>query len=463
MTSHAAVVSRGWGKPAVVGCGDITIDYDKQQFTSQPTGKVVKRGDWLSLDGTGGYVAAGQMDTVPPQVTPELQRFLALAKSFATIQVRANADTPPEVAQAMQLGADGVGLTRTEHQFWAAERIKLMRAMLLAQDNVTRDRALAGLFPYLRGDFLEIFKQAAKANGGTSHRPVPVTIRLLDPPRHEYLPKPDQTELIREVAGELGMSVEHVVGVIKGMIDLNPMLGHRGCRVEITHPTIPTMQVRAIISAAVEAVVKQGLNIHLEIMVPLIATRAELEFVRRIIDKAAGEAIAEAGGSSVSGGAGAPQLQYRVGCMLETPRAALVSADIAHVAEFFSFGSNDLTALTFGFSRDDAPKFIPAYLDKGVLKDDPFQSLDIEGVGELVKISIERGRSTRPDLEVGVCGEVGGEERSVAFFVAAGVDYVSCSPWRVPTAILAAAQAALKRKQAGQPAQGGAGGRVEDI
>ncbi|MCS7081758.1 MAG: pyruvate, phosphate dikinase [Bacteroidota bacterium] len=422
MTSHAAVVARGWGKPCVAGCGDIVIDYAARSFTN---GQVtVREGDWISINGTTGEVILGAEELVQPEMSGDFATFMSWADQFRTLRVRTNADTPEDARLARRFGAEGIGLCRTEHMFFEGDRIWAMREMILAQDEAGRRRALAKLLPMQREDFYAIFREMEG---------LPVTIRLLDPPLHEFLPQ--EPEQQREMAERLGVSPEQVRARVQALHELNPMLGHRGCRLGITYPEITEMQARAIMEAACR-MAKEGRAVYPEIMVPLVGTPEELRHQRELIERVAAEVMREQG----------VQVSYLVGTMIEVPRAALVADQIAEEAQFFSFGTNDLTQLTFGYSRDDAGKFLPQYLEGKILPDDPFQTLDQAGVGQLVQMATERGRRTRPELKVGICGEHGGDPASVEFFFNVGLDYVSCSPYRVPVARLAAAQAALKRK-----------------
>ena len=420
MTSHAAVVARGWGKPCVAGCGDIVIDYKTKTFRAGDV--VVKEGDWISINGSTGEVILGKEELVEPSLSGDFARFMEWVDEFRTLGVRTNADTPQDARKAVEFGAEGIGLCRTEHMFFEGDRILAMREMILASTLEERKAALAKLLPYQKEDFRGIFREMAGK---------PVTIRLLDPPLHEFLPHDEKEQ--EELARALNIPVETVRAKVEALKEFNPMLGHRGCRLGITYPEITEMQTRAILEAAVE-LKQEGVDVHPEIMVPLVGTREEIEHQRRVIEETAEKVFQEKG----------DRVDYLVGTMIEVPRAALVADQIAEVAEFFSFGTNDLTQLTFGYSRDDAGKFLPYYLENKILKDDPFQTLDQEGVGQLVRMGTERGRATRPALKVGICGEHGGDPASVAFCYEVGLDYVSCSPFRVPIARLAAAQAHLR-------------------
>ena len=420
MTSHAAVVARGWGKPCVAGCGDVVISYGDRSFTN---GKVVvKEGDWISINGTTGEVITGKEPLVEPALSGDFGTFMEWADRFRTMKVRTNADTPQDAQKALEFGAEGIGLCRTEHMFFEGDRISAMREMILAENEDARRTALAKLLPYQKEDFAGIFRAMAGK---------PVTVRLLDPPLHEFLPHDEAGQ--REMADNLGVSIEKIKAKVESLHEFNPMLGHRGCRLGISFPEITEMQARAIIEAAVE-VKKDGVDVLPEIMVPLIGTVEEFTNQKTLIDETARAVFQETG----------DRVEYLVGTMIEVPRAALMASAIAKEAEFFSFGTNDLTQMTFGYSRDDAGTFLPYYVENKILPDDPFQALDQDGVGQLVKMGTEGGRSARRDLKVGICGEHGGEASSVAFCHSVGLDYVSCSPFRVPIARLAAAQAALR-------------------
>jgi pyruvate,orthophosphate dikinase len=427
-TSHAAVVARGMGKPCVVGCGDIEIDYAKREFRVKGTDVVVKEGDWLSIDGATGDVMLGKVPTIEPEISGYFGRFMEWADKHRRLGVRTNADTPRDSAVARNFGAEGIGLCRTEHMFFEGDRIKAMREMILAKTTDEREKALSKILPMQREDFYEIFKVMEG---------LPVTIRLLDPPLHEFLPK--EEEDIKELADELGVSVEDIKSKVEELQEFNPMLGHRGCRLGISYPEITMMQARAILEAACK-MKKEGKDVCPEIMVPLVGNEKELEHQKKVIDKVANEVFEREG----------VKVNYKVGTMIEVPRACVVADRIANVAEFFSFGTNDLTQMGCGFSRDDAGKFLPMYVSLGIYEKDPFQSLDKDGVGELMKIAISKGRSARKDLKLGICGEHGGDPDSIEFCHNVGLDYVSCSPYRVPIARLAAAQAAIKEKMAKQ-------------
>ncbi len=419
MTSHAAVVARGWGKPCVAGCNDIIIDYSNKSFTN---GNVtVKEGDWISIDGTSGKVFVGKNEVVKPTMDENFSTFMKWVDSYRDMQVRTNADTPEDAKRAREFGAEGIGLCRTEHMFFGEERIKAIRKMIISETEDARRDALMELLPYQKNDFKEIFKAM---NG------LPVTVRLLDPPLHEFIPS--EKEEIAKVAEDLGIPVEKFTQIARSLREFNPMLGHRGCRLGITYPEITEMQTRAIIEAAIE-LQKENIDVVPEIMVPLIGTQQEFVSQKMTIDKTAEKVFEETG----------IRIKYLVGTMIEIPRAALVASDIAKHAAFFSFGTNDLTQMTFGYSRDDAGKFLAEYLRQGILADDPFQVLDQEGVGQLIERATTQGRIQHPGLKVGICGEHGGEPSSVAFCYKQGLNYVSCSPFRVPVARLAAAQASL--------------------
>jgi len=426
MTSHAAVVARGMGKCCVAGCGEVIVDEINRSFT---VGKVtVKEGDWLTLNGSTGDVILGQVKLISPELSGDFGQLMEWADKFRALKVRTNADTPEDSRVARNFGAEGIGLTRTEHMFFGPEkeRIQAMREMIIADTFEDRKAALAKLLPYQRSDFKGIFEAM---NG------LPVTIRLLDPPLHEFLPQEaDQQEAI---AKELGIPVKVVSDKVHSLKELNPMLGFRGCRLGIVYPEIFEMQVQAIFEAACEAQAS-GIKVEPEVMIPLIGTIGEMKMIKEYSIKVAEEVMRKAN----------VQVKYMIGTMIEIPRAALLADKIAEDAEFFSFGTNDLTQMTFGYSRDDAGRFLPTYVDKKVLKDDVFQSIDQEGVGQLVALAVERGRMTRPQIKLGVCGEHGGDPASVTFFHNVGLNYVSCSPYRVPIARLAAAQANITNPRA---------------
>ncbi len=420
MTSHAAVVARGMGKCCVSGAGELVIDYKAR--TLSVDGITVKEGDWISLNGSTGEVYLGQVATKAAEVSGDFAKLMDLTSKYATLKVRANADTPNDAKVAFAFGAQGIGLCRTEHMFFEGDRIKAVREMILADDEAGRRIALAKLLPMQRGDFEGLFEVM---NG------YPVTVRLLDPPLHEFVPHFEKEQ--REMAEEMNVPYEKIKAKVEALHEFNPMLGHRGCRLGNTYPEITEMQTRAIIEAAMN-VRKHGIPVHVEIMVPLVGNHKELRYQKNIIDSVANEVFTERN----------DRIDYMVGTMIEVPRAAVTANQIADVAEFFSFGTNDLTQMTLGFSRDDIGKFLPIYLEKGILKNDPFQILDRNGVGQLVREAVFKGRSTRPELKCGICGEHGGEPSSVEFCHFAGLNYVSCSPFRVPIARLAAAHAALK-------------------
>lgn len=421
MTSHAAVVARGMGKCCVAGASDLVVDEAQKRLTVN--GRVFHEGDWLTLNGGTGEVMAGKVELVDAQMTPEFERLMRWADQFRALGVRANADTPEDAERARHFGAEGIGLCRTEHMFFGERRIEAMREMIVASDEIARRRALEQLLPFQREDFYGIFK----AMDG-----LPVTIRLLDPPLHEFLPT--EPEALAAIAARTGVPVESVRQRVAALQEFNPMLGHRGCRLAITYPEIYEMQTRAIMEAAVQ-VVREGGRPLPEIMIPLVGTVEELRILREKVKSVADAVLADAGVT----------LEYKVGTMIEVPRAALLAGSIAEHADFFSFGTNDLTQMTFGISRDDAATFLPKYIEEGVLADDPFQSLDEEGVGQLVRIGAERGRAANAHLHLGICGEHGGDPKSIAFCHRVGLDYVSCSPYRVPVARLAAARANLEQ------------------
>jgi len=421
MTSHAAVVARGMGKCCVAGCGDIKVDYSNENFTAR-NGVVVKKGDTITLDGSNGQVILGAVATIPVQLTGDFAALMTWADAFRTMKVRTNADTPHDAKVAREFGAEGIGLCRTEHMFFDAERIAAVREMILSEELEGRERALAKIMPMQKGDFIGIFREM---------KGLPVTIRLLDPPLHEFLPQEERD--IEDLARTMKVTVNSVKHKIELLHEFNPMLGHRGCRLGITYPEIYDMQVRAIMEAACELVKNEGFSIIPEIMIPLIATASELHVLKQNAVAICEEVIAQYG----------VKVEYLIGTMIELPRAALTADEIAQEAEFFSFGTNDLTQTTFGLSRDDAGKFLPFYVDHGILPEDPFVSLDQVGVGKLVKMACQLGRATRPGIKLGICGEHGGDPSSVIFCHNIGLDYVSCSPYRVPIARLAAAHAAL--------------------
>ncbi|MGQ9481527.1 pyruvate, phosphate dikinase [Chloroflexus sp.] len=419
MTSHAAVVARGMGKPCVAGAGDLRISYADQLMTVN--GTTIRKGDWITLDGGSGEVFAGKMPTVEPELSGDFATLMSWADEFRKLGVRANADIPRDARIARQFGAEGIGLCRTEHMFFEGDRIDAMREMILADTVEERRAALAKIEPLQQSDFEGLFREMAG---------LPVTIRTLDPPLHEFLPHDDDE--IEALANKLGVDPRKVKARVESLREANPMLGFRGCRLGILYPEITEMQARAIFKAAVK-VKAEGIDVHPEVMIPLVGHVSELKLQEEVVRRVAAEVFAEAG----------VEVPYLVGTMIELPRAALVADEIAQVAEFFSFGTNDLTQTTLGLSRDDSGRFLPIYVEKKLIPDDPFQTIDQRGVGQLVQIGTERGRSTRVDLKVGVCGEHGGDPASVEFFHRVGLNYVSCSPYRVPIARLAAAQAAL--------------------
>jgi pyruvate,orthophosphate dikinase len=427
MTSHAAVVARGMGKPCVSGAGSLRVDYNAQ--TVQAGNIVLKRGETITIDGSTGQVLAGAVAMTEPGMSGEFGTLMGWADKARKLGVRANADTPADARTAVKYGAEGIGLCRTEHMFFDEARIQAVREMILSDQVESRRKALAKILPMQRGDFIELFEIM---------QGLPVTIRLLDPPLHEFLPH--GADDIAEVAAAMGVDAKKIENRARELAEFNPMLGFRGCRIAIAYPEIAEMQARAIFEAAVEAGKRTGKPVVPEVMVPLIATKAELDIVKARIDAMA-EAVQKETGV---------KLNYQVGTMIELPRAALLADEIAQSAEFFSFGTNDLTQTTFGISRDDAASFLGIYTQRGILPGDPFVSIDRDGVGALVRIGVERGRKVRRNLKVGICGEHGGDPASVAFCHEIGLDYVSCSPFRVPIARLAAAQAALGKKAAGQ-------------
>ena len=422
MTSHAAVVARGMGKCCVSGAGELQIDYKAR--TIEVNGFTVREGDWISLNGSTGEVYLGKVATKAADLSGDFAKLMELAGKYATLKVRANADTPKDAAQAFAFGAEGIGLCRTEHMFFEGDRIKAIREMILADDEAGRRVALAKLLPIQRGDFEGLFKAM---NG------FPVTVRLLDPPLHEFVPHDEKGQ--QEMAAEMNVPLRKITEKVESLAEFNPMLGHRGCRLGNTYPEITEMQTRAIIEAAMN-VRAAGTPVHVEIMVPLVGNHKELRYQKNIIDSTAEQVFAERN----------DKIEYMVGTMIEVPRAAVTANQIAEVAQFFSFGTNDLTQMTLGFSRDDIAKFLPVYLEKGILKNDPFQILDRNGVGQLIREAVFKGRGTRENLKCGICGEHGGEPSSVEFCHYAGLNYVSCSPFRVPIARLAAAHAALNEK-----------------
>ena len=424
MTSHAAVVARGMGKCCVSGCKEITVDEAAKTLTVG--GKVYTEGDYISLNGTDGNVYTEAIKTLAPELSGDFGQIMDWADEARTLKVRTNADNPRDAAQAVAFGAEGIGLCRTEHMFFDDERIPKFRRMVLADTVEERKEALAGILPYQKEDFKGIYKAMGDR---------PVTIRLLDPPLHEFLPKTDED--IKQLSEEFGIPYEKIVNKTLELHEFNPMLGHRGCRLAITYPEIAEMQTEAIIGAALEVRKEEGIDVVPEIMVPLVGHVNELKFVKKTIVETADRLIAESG----------EEMKYMVGTMIEIPRAALTSDEIAQEAEFFSFGTNDLTQMGFGLSRDDTGAIIKDYVEKGILENDPFQSLDQSGIGKLVRIAVEGGKKTRPNIKLGICGEHGGDPASVHFCHEVGLNYVSCSPYRVPIARLAAAQAAIAEKR----------------
>jgi pyruvate, orthophosphate dikinase len=412
-------VARGMGRPCVSGAGGLRIDYGKQLFTA--TGQTIKKGEIVTIDGSTGQVMKGRVAMIQPELSGDFATLMGWADAVRRMKVRANAETPADAKHAREFGAEGIGLCRTEHMFFDDERIAEVRRMILADTKAGREAALAKLLPFQRADFVELFAIMAG---------LPVTIRLLDPPLHEFLPKEHEVE---EAAQTLGLDAKKLRERLEDLSEANPMLGHRGCRLGISFPEIYEMQARAMFEAAVIAEKEAGRAVTLEVMIPLVAMKGELDFLKARIDAVAKAVEKEKGA----------KLAYIVGTMIELPRAALKAGEIAETAEFFSFGTNDLTQTTFGLSRDDATKFLPDYVSRALLPNDPFVTLDTEGVGELIKIAAERGRKTRTALKLGICGEHGGDPASIRFCETVRLDYVSCSPFRVPIARLAAAQAAL--------------------
>ena len=425
MTSHAAVVARGMGRAAVVGCGALKIDEEAKTLTVGD--KVYHEGDSISLDGSTGNVYDGQIATVEASISGEFARFMGWADAARRLRVRTNADTPRDTKQAVKFGAEGIGLCRTEHMFFEADRIAAVREMILADTKEQREKALAKILPMQQGDFEAMYKALEGK---------PMTVRYLDPPLHEFVPHVDMKEEIDELAKNLGITSEEVIHKINALHESNPMMGHRGCRLAVTYPEIAEMQTRAVLQAAINVTRECGYNIVPEIMIPLVGSKKELAFVKSIVDETAKKVFEEQGMT----------LEYHVGTMIEIPRAAVTADEIAEEAEFFSFGTNDLTQMTFGFSRDDAGKFLGAYYDNKIFESDPFARLDTDGVGKLVQMAAKLGRQTRPNLKLGICGEHGGDPSSVMFCHKVGLNYVSCSPFRVPIARLAAAHAAILEK-----------------
>ena len=423
MTSHAAVVARGMGRCCVSGCGELTISEENKTLTTKD-GEVFKEGDYISVDGSTGKVYGGEVKTVEPEISGDFETFMKWADEVRKLQVRTNADTPRDAKQALKFGAEGIGLCRTEHMFFEEERIFAIRQMIVSDTVEQREKALAKLLPMQRGDFEELYKEM---------KGYPVTIRFLDPPLHEFVPHTDDE--IRPLAKELGMTFEALKDKIATLHEFNPMMGHRGCRLAVTYPEIAKMQTRAVMEAAIN-VDKSGIKVVPEIMIPLVGEKKELAYVKGIVVDTINEVFKEQN----------YKLDYKIGTMIEIPRAALTADEIAEEAEFFSFGTNDLTQMTFGFSRDDAGKFLNDYYNKQILESDPFARIDEKGVGKLVKMAAEMGRKTRKDIHLGICGEHGGDPATIDFCHRVGLDYVSCSPYRVPIARLAAAQAAINNK-----------------
>ncbi len=421
MTSHAAVVARGMGTCCVSGCGEIVMDEANKKFTL--AGKTYQEGDIISIDGSTGNIYDGAIPTVPATIAGEFGRVMEWADKFRTLGVRTNADNPRDTKKALELGAEGIGLCRTEHMFFEEDRIPAIRKMILSETKEQREEALSHLIPFQKGDFKAMYKEL---------KGLPMTVRYLDPPLHEFLPK-EEDEII-DLAKEMNVTVEHLKNKINELHEFNPMMGHRGCRLAVTYPEIAKMQTRALMEAAIEVEREENIKIVPEIMIPLVGEVKELKFVKDIVVEVAEEVKKEMGSD----------MKYHIGTMIEIPRAAITADKIAEEAEFFSFGTNDLTQMTFGFSRDDAGKFLGSYYENKIYEQDPFAKIDQEGVGELVKIAIEKGKKVRPDIKLGICGEHGGDPASVEFCHNAGLTYVSCSPFRVPIARLAAAQAAIK-------------------
>ena len=420
MTSHAAVVARGMGTCCVSGCGDIKMDEENKKFTL--AGETYHEGDYISIDGSTGNIYAGQIPTVDATIAGEFGRVMAWADKYRTLKVRTNADNPRDTKKAIELGAEGIGLCRTEHMFFEEERIPKIRKMILSETVEAREEALNELIPFQKGDFKAMYEEL---------KGLPMTVRYLDPPLHEFLPTDEED--IKALASDMGVTVEHLKAKCAELHEFNPMMGHRGCRLAVTYPEIARMQTRALMEAAIEVSEEKGYDITVEIMIPLVGERKELKFVKNVVVETA-ELVKKEKNSDI---------KYKIGTMIEIPRAALTADEIAEEAEFFSFGTNDLTQMTFGFSRDDAGKFLGSYYENKIYESDPFAKLDQDGVGKLVKMAAEKGRATRPDIKLGICGEHGGDPSSVEFCHNVGLNYVSCSPFRVPIARLAAAQAAI--------------------
>ena len=423
MTSHAAVVARGMGTCCVSGCGDIAMNEEKKEFTLG--GKTFHEGDVISIDGSTGNIYDGAIKTVDATIAGEFGRVMEWADKIRTLKVRTNADTPRDTAKAIELGAEGIGLCRTEHMFFDEERIFNLRRMILSETVEDREKYLDLLIPYQKGDFKAMYKEL---------KGLPMTVRYIDPPLHEFVPKTDDE--MKALAKAMGMTVKHIKEVCDELHEFNPMMGHRGCRLAVTYPEIARMQTRALMEAAIEVKEEDGYDIVPEIMIPLVGEKKELDFVKNIVVETAEQVKKEK----------KSDMEYHIGTMIEIPRAALLADEIAESAEFFSFGTNDLTQMTFGFSRDDAGKFLGSYYENKIYEQDPFAKLDQHGVGKLVKMAVELGKKTRPNIKLGICGEHGGDPQSVEFCHNVGLTYVSCSPFRVPIARLAAAQAAIKSK-----------------
>ncbi|MDO5519264.1 MAG: pyruvate, phosphate dikinase [bacterium] len=423
MTSHAAVVARGMGTACISGCGDVKIDEEAKEFTI--AGQTVKEGDYISLDGSTGNIYIGDIPTVEASISGNFERIMEWADEIRTLQVRTNADTPADAANAVKFGAQGIGLCRTEHMFFDAERIPKIRKMILSKTVEAREEALNELIPYQKGDFKALYEVMEGR---------PVTIRFLDPPLHEFVPTEEDD--IEALAKDMGLTVEEVKATCDSLHEFNPMMGHRGCRLAVTYPEIAKMQTRAVMEAAIEVKTEKGFNVVPEIMIPLVGEKKELKFVKDVVVETAEQVKKEKNSD----------IEYHIGTMIEIPRAALMADEIAEEAEFFSFGTNDLTQMTFGFSRDDAGKFLDSYYNNKIYESDPFARLDQAGVGQLVKIAAEKGRKTRNNIKLGICGEHGGDPSTIDFCQRVGLTYVSCSPFRVPIARLAAAQAALANK-----------------
>ena len=421
MTSHAAVVARGMGTCCVAGCGDLKVN--EEEKTLEANGKVYTTNDYISIDGSTGSVYGEAIKTVTPEISGHFATFMGWADEIRKLNVRTNADNPRDTKQAVEFGAEGIGLCRTEHMFFEEDRIMAMREMIVAKNEEERRAALEKLLPMQRKDFIGIYEAL---------QGMPATIRFLDPPLHEFLPHNDDE--IAELSKTMGLTFEELKSTVESLHEFNPMMGHRGCRLAVSYPEIAEMQTRAVIEAAIEVKTAKGYDIVPEIMIPLVGEVKELKFVKDIVVSTAEEVMDEKG----------VKLDYHVGTMIEIPRAAITADEIAKEAEFFSFGTNDLTQMTFGFSRDDAAKFLSDYYERKIYEQDPFAKLDQTGVGQLVKIAAEKGRATRPNIKLGICGEHGGDPSSVEFCHNVGLNYVSCSPFRVPVARLAAAQAQVK-------------------